>query len=323
MTSEVEERIHKTLASHPLERIEGGYRLAHEAGVGASTLRLLPAGEPRDGQQVVAIAEVVAEYGPVGMPSFHPAGLQRLNRMAIYGAYHMQGDQLRQTAQFSIYGKEPSAHLAAQSILNAFGAQLPLGRSSALATVSAAMLEQQRAHHAMPREWKKPVDEQSMQAAAAALQARGLAASNNATSIWAEIAMSGDCPSRSIDPQAETALLQVTTATAHPIAGAGYLATIFLPLQKPPANSDEICRRLNALELEQVEFAPRNGAWGLHGKDDLPGYTCFVPCPEPIDGMHMALMWWCAGRAAWLRDGFWVAQQGIVFDKASDAKPPP
>jgi hypothetical protein len=29
----------------------------------------------------------------------------------------------------------------------------------------------------------------------------------------------------------------------------------------------------------------------------------------------MAMMWWCARRAAWIRDRYWVAQQGIVLDK--------
>ncbi len=318
MTSEVEERIHKALAAHPLERIEHGYRLVHPPGAGISTLRLLPVSAAKEGQQVVAIAEIVAAYDSAGLPSFHPSGVQRLNRMAIYGAYEVRDDQLRQTAKVSIYANEPAAHLVAQSILNAFGGQLPIGRSAALATISAAVLEQQRAHHAMPREWKKPLDEESLKAAAAALQGQGLAASNSATSVWAELPMSGDCPSRSIDPRAETALLQVNTATPHPIAGAGYLATIFLPLPKAPEDPTEICRRLNEMDLEHVEFAPRLGAWGLHGREDMPAYTCFFPAAEALPGFHMAMMWWCARRAAWIRDCFWVANQGIVLDKESN-----
>ena len=315
MTSEVEERIHRALTSHALERIEHGYRLVHAPGIGVSTLRLLPVDAVEDGQQAVAVAEIVAEYDPAGLPSFHASGVQRLNRMAVYGAYEQREDQLKQTAKVSIYANEPAAHLVAQSILNAFGGQLPIGRSAALATMSAAVLEQQRAHHAMPREWNKPLDVESLSASTKQLQEHGLAASNNASSIWAELPMSGDCPSRTIDPRAETALLEVNTTTPHPIAGAGYLATIFLPLPKPPADSTEICRRLNELDLEQLEFAPRLGAWGLHGPDDLPGYTCFFPSAEPMPGFHMAMMWWCARRAAWIRDRYWVAQQGIVLDK--------
>ncbi len=211
MTSEVEQRIHKALAGHPLERIEHGYRLVHP-GAGVSTLRLLPVGAAQEGQQVVAIAEIAAEYEPTGLPSFHPSGVQRLNRMAVYGAYELREEQLRQTAKVSIYANEPAAHLVAQSILNAFGGQLPIGRSAALATISAAVLEQQRAHHAMPREWKKAPDEESLKSAAAALQGQGLAAAHDASSVWAELPMSGDCPSRSIDPRAETALLQVNTS---------------------------------------------------------------------------------------------------------------
>ena len=312
MTSEVEERIHKALARHPLERIEHGYRLVHPQGAGTSILRLLPANPDRDGLQVVSVAEIVAEYNSAGLPSFHPTGVQRLNSWAVHGAYHVADGRLRQTAQYSVYSDEPAAHLAAQSILNAFGAQLPLGRSTALATTSAAALKQQRAHHAIPGRWPKPLDEDALTAATTALRQRGLAASNDATVMWAEFPLSGDCPSRAIDPQAETALLQVTVGVPHPIAGAGYLATISLPLTQVPANSAEICAGLNALELEEIDFVPRLGAWGLHTSGDLPGYCCFIPSTEPMGELHMTLMGWCVKRAAWLRERFWEAKVGLV-----------
>lgn len=321
MASEVEERIHKALARHPLERIEHGYRLVHPGGAGISILRLLPADVVRDGLHVVSIAEIVAEYDSAGLPPFHAIGVQRLNSWAVHGAYHLNDGRLRQTAQFSIYSNEPAGHLAAQSILNAFGGQLPLGRSTALAITSAATLKQQRAHHAMPGRWPKPLDEEALRAATAALQQRGLAASNSSTAVWAELPLSGDCPSRSIDPGAETALLQVSAGVPHPIAGAGYLATISLPLPQAPADSAEICARLNALELEETDFVPRLGAWGLHTPDDLPGYSCFIPCAEPMGGLHMAIMWWCVRRAAWLRDRFWAAKIGLRLDASRNGKP--
>ena len=311
MTSDVEERIHKALAPHPLERIEHGYRLVHPAGAGISTLRLLPANVVREGLQLVSIAEIVAEYNPVGFPSFHATGVQRLNSWAVHGAYHLSDGLLRQTAQYSIYSNEPAVHLAVQSILNAFGGQLPIGRSTALATTSAAALKQQRAHHAMPGRWPKPLDEEALVAATTMLQQRGLAASNSSTAVWAELPLSGDCPSRSIDPQAETALVQVNVGVPHPIAGAGYLATISLPLRQAPVDSAEICARLNTLELQEADFVPRLGAWGLHVPDDLPAYSCFIPSAEPLVGMHMTIMWWCIGRATWLRDRFWAPKVGL------------
>jgi hypothetical protein len=132
VTSEVEERIHNALARHPLERIEQGYRLVHPQQAGISTLRLLPVNGAGAGPRVVSIAEVAAEYDS-GLPSFHATGVQRLNSWAVHSAYHQSGGRLRQTAQFSIYADEPAVHLATQSILNAFGGQLPLGRSIALA----------------------------------------------------------------------------------------------------------------------------------------------------------------------------------------------
>jgi hypothetical protein len=311
VASEVEERIHKALARHPLERIEHGYRLVHPEGAGTSMLRLLPPNVVRDGLHVVSIAEIVAEYNSAGLPSFHATGVQRLNSWAVHGAYHLDDGRLRQAAQYSIYSDEPAVHLTVQSILNAFGGQLPLGRSTALATTSAAALRQQRAHHGMPGRWPKPLDEEALIAAAATLQQRGLAASNSSTAVWAELPLSGDCRSRAIDPQAETALLQVNVGIPHPIAGAGYLATISLPLTQPPVNSAEICARLNALELEEIDFVPRLGAWGLHTPNDLPGYSCFIPSAESLGGLHMTMMWWCVRRAVWLRDRFWAANVGV------------
>ncbi len=313
MPSEVEERIHKALASHALERLDDGYRLVHPSGAGVSTLRLLPAETAADGgTPVAAVAEMTAEYGGVNFPSFHPVGVQRLNAMAVYGAFELHGRQLRQSARFSIYANEPAPHLASQTILDAFGAQLPIGRSIAMATLSPAMLEEQRAHHAMPREWPKPPDEEFLKAATQFLQGRGLAASNNATAVWAELPLSGDCPSRAIDPDAETALLHVLLGMPHPIAGVGYLANISLPLKAVPPEAAELCRRLNALELDQTDFPPRLGAWGLHGPNDMPGYTLFIPSREIREGLHITLIWWCALRAAWLRDHHWAAGAGLV-----------
>jgi hypothetical protein len=314
VSSEVEERIHKALARHPLERTEHGYRLVHPQGAGVSLLRLLPANVVRGELQVVSVAEIVAEHGSAGLPAFHAIGVQRLNSWSVHGAYHLDNGRLRQTAQYSIYANEPAVHLATQSILNAFGGQLPLGRSTALATASAAALKQQRAHHAIPGRWPKPLEEDALTAVTTTLRQRGLAASNDATAMWAEFPLSGDCPSRAIDPQAETALLQVTVGVPHPIAGAGYLATISLPLTQAPVDSAEICARLNALELEEIDFVPRLGAWGLHTSGDLPGYCCFIPSAEPMGELHMTLMWWCVKRAAWLRERFWEAKVGLQLD---------
>jgi hypothetical protein len=320
MTSEVEERIHRALQSHPLERIEDGYRLVHAGGAGVGTLRFLPGSDDREGPHVLAIAQIDAEYGSAGFPSFLPTGVQQLNSIAVHGAYRFDRGRLRQTAQYSIYSNEPDIRLAVQIILNAFGGQLPIGRSTALATVSTAVLEQQRAHHQMPAKWQNPPDEESMKAATARLQEQGLVASNDAVSVWAELPMSGDCPSRAIDPTAETALLQVNVDIAHPIAGAGYLASISLPGPPVPANAAEICERLNAWELRQTGFVPRIGAWGLRGPKALFGYACFIPWAEPYPGLHLNAIWWCAQRAAWIRDRFWVAQQGLSLDSVPNPK---
>jgi hypothetical protein len=313
--SEIEQRIHTALEKHKLERIEHGYRLVYPGGAGVATLRLLPVEGAGEGPRVLAIAEITAEYLAPGMYLFHPTGVQRLNALAVHGAYYLRGETLLQKAQFSIYSNEIATDYVIYAILTAFGAQLPLGQSIALATGSTAVLEQQRAHHAMPLKWKTPLPDGALKAAMTSLQGRGLAASHNEKAVWGEIPLSGTIPSRSIDPSAETALIQVNVDTVHPIAGCGYIASLSLPWPKEPADPAGICRRLNELEFEQADFVPRLGAWGLHGTRDQPMYTCCIPCADPYADLHMTLVWWTAMRAAWIRDRYWVAGQGIDFDR--------
>ena len=321
MTSEVEERIHRVLKSHPPERTDDGYRLVHPGGAGISTLRFAPPDEHRDGPQAAAVAEVVADFGVSDFPSFHPTGVQRLNAMAVFGAYHLNGPRLRQTARYTIYSSDPDPHLATQTILHAFGGQLPLGRSVAIGTTSPAALEQQRAHHNLPRQWPAPFPQEEMQNAAAVIQGQGLPASNHATAVWSELALSGDCPSRTIDPAAETAVLQVSVDTPHPVAGAGYLAAITLPAVEKQVNPAAICARLNALEWDEVGFAPRHGAWGLHGPEDVIGYRCFMPAGVPYEGLQTSLLLFMALRAAWIRDRYWRVKQGITLESLANPKP--
>jgi hypothetical protein len=316
----IEERINTALEKHKLERIEHGYRLVHPGGLGISTLRLLPvngAGADADaGARVVAVAEFTAEYLAPAMRRFHPSGVQRLNALAVHGAYYQNGEALLQKGQFSIYSNEVGVDYVVYAILTAFGAQLPIGQSVALATESTASLELQRAHHGMSLKWKKPLAEGALMDAMAGMRARGLAASHNDKAVWGEIPLSGNCPSRSIDPAAETALIQVNIDTVHPIAGAGYVASLSLPWPKPPADPVELCRRLNELEMEQVDFVPRLGAWGLHGTKDIPMYTCCIPCAEPFSDLHTTLIWWTVVRATWIRDRYWVAGEGLNLEKA-------
>ena len=88
-------------------------------------------------------------------------------------------------------------------------------------------------------------------------------------------------------------------------------------MTQAPPDTVGICRRLNELELEQVDFVPRLGAWGLQGPNDLPGYSCFIPSAEPLGDLHTTIMWWCARRAAWVRDRFWSAQATLRLEALS------
>ena len=322
MSSEIEQRILNALAKHPLERTADGYRLVHADGVGVGTLRFIPVDPDGEGVRVLSVVEITAEYHAPALRQFHPAGVQRLKALAVHGAFSQPADTLVQKAQLSIYSNEVSAPFMVWTALTAFGQQLPFGQSTCLATGSGEVLEQQRAHHGMPRQWPQPLPPEALQATVASLHSRGLAASSNDKAVWAEVALSGTCPSRSIDPAAETALLQVNVATPHPIAGAGYLATLSLPWPKRPADPVETCRRLNELEWARSDFVPRLGAWGLHGPEDVPRYSCFMPCTEPFADLHSTLIWWQAVRAAWIRDELWVAGEGIDFTRSAPAAAP-
>jgi hypothetical protein len=319
VSSDIEQRIHAALEKHKLERIEHGYRLVHPGGTGISTLRLIPVAAAGEGTRVVTVAEISAEYLSPALGRFHAPGVQRLNALAVHGAYQQRGDILVQKAQFSIYSNEAAIDFVVYTILTVFGAQLPIGHAIALSTGSADMLAKMRAHHGMPQAWKNPLPDGALKAAMDGMHARGLAASHNEKAVWGEIPLSGTSPSRSVDPRAETALVQVNVDTVHPVAGAGYLASVSLPWPAPPADPAELCRRLNELELEQVDFVPRLGAWGMQGNSDEPMYTCFMPCAEPYADLHITLVWWSAVRAAWIRDRLWVAGQGVNFEKAAAA----
>ena len=326
--TEVEERLHAALSRHALERTATGYRRVHPgAGTSSLEIRPVPAADAAAPAATTAtatataIVDVVSDYEPAGLPSLHAAGIARLNALAVHGAYDRQEGRLRQRAQFTLYAVESTADLATRLILEAFGAQLPFGRSIAQSIASATVLEQHRAHHAMPKDWGAPLAEQELRSTVEAMERLGLAAACRGNVVWAELPLHGDCPTRAIDPNAQTALFEVHAGVLHPIAGAGYLASISLPFGARPVDPAELCRRLNAAEFELVDFVPRLGAWGMQGTQDLPGYHCFLPCPNPYGGMHHALMWWCAQRAAWIRDRYWDAERGIVFDREPATTP--
>lgn len=310
MTSELENRIHDALKPHPLERIECGYRFVNETG--STTLRFSPADEMREGMHLVAVAEIATEFNPAAVSVFDETGLQRLNARAVNGAYVSIDGRLHQMAKYSIYENEPASHLAVKIILDTFGDQLPYGLSVARAAMSPVALERERAHHAAPRRWAVPLPDNTFKQAAAVMNERGLFSSEESAGFVAEIPMSGDVASRLINTNAETALLRVDVATPHPIAGAGYYATIGFPVSPPPEHAAEICRRLNDIELEQNDFVPRIGAWGLRGVSGEPVYSCFIPAIDSFPHLHTILMWWCARRAAWFRDRFWTGGAGFT-----------
>jgi len=71
VSSEVEERIHRALARHSLERIEHGYLLVHPQGAGVSLLRLLPPMWSAANGRSCRLLRSWLSMGRAGLPAFH------------------------------------------------------------------------------------------------------------------------------------------------------------------------------------------------------------------------------------------------------------
>lgn len=318
MNSRVEALVHDQMAHQNVRRIQDGYEA--EDRIAVSRLRFLPATGGDRRFRVVSIAEISTTFSPELARSFSPLGVAVLNSQAVYGAYLLEEGQLSMRAQYTVYEEEPAAELAARMILDAFAAQMPFGCSNIFASASEDQLRQQRAYQECPRTWQETVSLDAFESLASIMRGRGIVCTPQEHGITAEIPLSGSCPSRMIERDADTALLVVTTHIPHPVAGVGYLATIALPTDPPAGEIATWCARLNALELRQVDFVPRLGAWGVRGVDNELVYSQFLPMNRPFGHIHQTIMSWMVERAAWLRRLGWERGRGLTGNPSYQAE---
>jgi hypothetical protein len=302
--------------------VQGTYQDSTEAELRKSTelygwtcLRFLPADEVKDGLHLVGIAEIETEFAASRVPSLMPAGIQVLNSRSVFGAFYESDGYLRLRTQYSIYEQEPASQLAAALIVKAFNGHLPFGFATARAQFIPDALVKHRAHLDAPRMWRSPVEPAGFEEGARKFRDAGLLATPGPTGICLEVPLSGDCPSRSYDPRAETALLMLETNAPHPLAGVGYVATIALPVDPIGEELVEVCRELNAFEMRQGDFVPRYGAWGVRGLDDELVYAMFLPTSEAWGLLHNTILNWNVQRAIVIRDLFWEEGRGISLNR--------
>lgn len=339
MTGEVARSIEAQLARHRLQRIADGYRLvvgdAEDACwdraehllresndiLGWTDLRYLPCDQGQRASGLLGIAEVETEFADKRVPVFTAYGIEALNAVSVHGAFYVADGRLRLRAQYSLYADDPAVYLATRFILNAFGEQLFFGLGIAQGAVSAESLAAQRTRMDVPRAWRTHTSAGHFKEAAARFRRAGYVATSGQSSFCLEVPLEGAAITQMADPEATTALLTVSTEVPHPVAGAGYLATLVLPLHLTPDRSVEACQRLNALEMMHHHFVPRLGSWGLRGLDDELVYTTFVPAAEPLEGLEVTLMNWNVLRARNVKDTYWSELVEMTLTDAAPGVP--
>jgi len=111
-------------------------------------------------------------------------------------------------------------------------------------------------------------------------------------------------------PRRNGAVICITTACPHPLVGAGYLATIRLPVH---AADHTVVTKLNRMELRTERLAPRLGAWGLREGGTAVIYSQFLPTDRARIGLEHLIARWMIARVRWLRRRVWKSAAGFCL----------
>lgn len=284
-----------------VEAIEGGFRLTDGEDVTELTFRHIQP-SVRDNSLATAVA-IETRFAAGSLPKLDHEAIPRLNRLAVLGAFAMKHGQISCWATYPFREPDPNPEGLAFKIIDVFSNQRPVGQGVALSRTSRANFLAVRKALAYPREWSVPVPDAAFDRIARTLADEGHAAMPVPAGLDVVMPLSGQ----------EAALLRVTTGVNHPIAGAGYLATLLLPPLQRWRAGFAWCAMLNDREHALGDFGPRLGAWGLCGTGDQLVYGLFWPETEGIESAVEALMRWMIRRAEWIRDEAWVPGTGFIF----------
>lgn len=314
--SKIEELVLGELAGHQeLERIDRGFRWLREAG--ETRLWFQPTTMEPDDFSLCATAFIETIFAE-RIPAPDDSGLARLNRRASFGSFFVRDGRLGLRASYCIYEKETATNWVAIILLRAMGEQLALGVGIAHSEFVPDKLAYNRANLEYPRRWTAPPEPSAIEANAKRFIDAGLVATRGSHGLVLEVPLAEGPASRMIDPTAETALLQVSVDTPHPLAGVGYLGTIALPYDPAKAAIPEWCRLLNEEEHTMQDFVPRLGAWGVRGTGNELVYSMFWPTDRADRTLDGTIMNWLVQRTFWLRSRHWKAGVGLTGVPTND-----
>lgn len=304
--TQLERRVREILLQYHDVEPDGSFVRGH--GENFTSLKFRPCPEvASDGVQLESIAEVTTTLVSDHLRDVDERGIAELNARAVHGAFvrNSRGD-LEVRAQFALYPDEPALDLMEHLLLGVFGGQLAMAWAGVKTWANPHTLDKEAEYQEMPRSWSVGLPATAFSEVAEQMSQRGIAATAREDGVTAEVALeAGSAPSRMHDLAANTALLTVQTAAVHPLAGAGYLATIALPMHVPASKAPAVCAYLNEVELQRTDFVPCIGAWGVRERGRRVAYSSFIPTPSPIGMFHRTLLWWMVLRVqALLGDGF-------------------
>lgn len=284
-----------------VEAIEGGFRLTEGEDVTELTFRHI---QPslRDNSPATAAA-IETRFAAGSLPKLDHEAIPRLNRLTVLGAFALKHEQISCRVIYPFREPDPNPEGLAYKIIDIFLNQIPVSQGIAWSRTSKAKFLAARKALAFPREWSAPVPDTAFDRIARTLAAEGRAAMPVPAGLDVVMPLSGQ----------EAALLRVTTGVNHPIAGAGYLATLLLPPLQRWRAGFAWCAMLNAWEHAVGNFGPRLGAWGLCGTGDQLVYGLFWPETEGVESAVETLMRWMIRRAEWIRNEAWVPGTGLIF----------
>ncbi len=310
--SQIEQLIGEHLAKHDVQKLPSGFRFNRTHG--ATDLTFTPANNFRDDFKLSSIATVRTRFTK-GIPPFTSNELNRLNRRAVFGNFMSGESGIELQLTFSIYENEPAFDWVIEILLKAFGEQLALGLGIAQSDATEELLRFNRSNLEYPRAWKNQPAREAFVKSAEAFCKRGLVSTAEQNGLTLEVPLTPGPASRMLDPNAETALIRISTDVPHPVAGVGYLCTIALPYDPPKNEISSWCEHLNSVEHAQADFVPRMGAWAIRGLDDEIVYSLFWPTTGETD-QHANLANWMVQRTLWAREQFWEPKKGLFRNGA-------
>ncbi|HEY4254276.1 MAG TPA: hypothetical protein VGM87_23925 [Roseomonas sp.] len=295
-----------------VEPIAGGYLRTTEEGL--TMLAFLPIPQGGHSGLVTGVALVETRFASDIWADCDDDFIAWLNQRAAAGSFFRDARGVGCRLTYSLYHDDPLARWIAMDLLGAFGRQLAIGQGLFAMEVSRAHFHASRQVIGVSRHWAKRLPLDAFEEIADGLrQYWGIVSSAESHRLVFEVPMTADTATRGVDPDAETALITIRTDIQHPLAGVGYCATIVLPRQPPPELLTMWCTRLNALEHQQQDFAPRLGAWGKRDLGTRLVYGLF--CPADAAGLNRAtnIAHWMVMRALWVRTNFWTPDVGLHY----------